>query len=226
MPKIYDNVVTRDEYSPFVQALSRLSLRLLGWRCEGEAPASPKYVAIAAPHGTNWDLLFMLLGVRALGLTSVFMMKDTVFWWPLGVFWRWLGGIPVNRRASSNVIRQVVNYFDANERLRLLITPEGTRKKVKYWKLGFYWMALGAGVPILMVYVDYKKKTTGIGPLLYPTGDVEADFEKLRAFYEEKVGVTPTCRLRPGEAELMLRGLKRRDKNAQAAEEPKAPTTP
>jgi 1-acyl-sn-glycerol-3-phosphate acyltransferase len=164
----------------------------------------------------------MLLGVRALDMASVFMMKDTVFWWPLGSLWRWLGGIPVNRRASVNIIRQAVEYFDANPVLRLVITPEGTRKQVDHWKLGFYWMAVGAGVPILMGFVDYKNKITGVGPLLYPTGDLEADFAKLRAFYEPQVGVTPAFKIRPGEAERMLRGLER----APGAQGPQEGVTP
>ena len=85
----------------------------------------------------------------------------------------------------------MVQAFDESEAMYFVITPEGTRKSVEYWKLGFYQIACGAGAPILPAWVDYKNKRLGVGPLIPATGDIESDFGKLRTFYEEKVGVSP-----------------------------------
>ena len=181
----------RQGYSALTRFFGRTSLRVLGWQWDGYRPDVKKCVVIAVPHTSNWDLLLMLLGSIAMEIPAVFMMKESVFWWPLGVFWRWCGGIPVNRRAAISVVEQMVQAFDESEAMYFVITPEGTRKSVEYWKLGFYQIACGAGAPILPAWVDYKNKRLGVGPLIPATGDIESDFGKLRAFYEEKVGVSP-----------------------------------
>ena len=201
---MYDNTRNRREYGAFSRWLGRNALRLMGMKAVGTAPDVKKYILTAAPHTTNWDLLMMLLLTRALGIPGVFIMKDTVFWWPLGALWRWLGGIPVNRRAARHVVGHVETMFKESESLRLVITPEGTRKAVEHWKLGFYWMALRAEVPVLLGFVDYKNRETGVGPLVHLTGDIETDFEQFRAFYEPRAGVVPKYKLRKGEMERML----------------------
>ena len=171
--------------------LSRMTLRLLGWRWEGGAPAVDKCVIVGAPHTSNWDLPFALLGMRALDIPAAWMMKDTVFFWPLGLLWRWLGGIPVNRRQRSSAVAQMVQAFNENEQLLLILSPEGTRKNVKHWKTGFYWMAVGAGAYIVPGLLSYEKKLMKTGPLIKPTGDLEADFQKIREYFQEVAGVTP-----------------------------------
>ena len=181
----------REGYSALTRLFGRSTLRVLGWKWDGHRPDVKKCVLIAVPHTTNWDLMFMLLGSIAMEIPAVFMMKESVFWWPLGAFWRWCGGIPVNRRAASTVVEQMVQAFDESEAMYFVITPEGTRKAVRYWKLGFYQIACGAKAPILPAWIDYEHKRLGVGPLIPATGNIEADFEKLRDFYEEKVGVSP-----------------------------------
>lgn len=176
---------------PVSQFIGRTCLRLMGWREASGPPAIRKYIVLAAPHTTNMDLFYMLFATMAMQLPVTWMMKDTAFWWPVGILWRKLGGIPVNRRAASNIVRQVVDVFNERDELALLIAPEGTRKAVKHWKLGFYWMALGAGVPIVPGYIDHKTKRIGIGEPIPVTGDIAADFEALRAFYGEKTGIYP-----------------------------------
>ncbi len=169
-------------------------LRLLGWQCEGEVediPNTPKCVIVAAPHNTGWDLPYTLLASFQLGLPAVFMMKDSLFAWPLGILWRFLGGVPINRRKSTSTVQQMVTAFSESEVLRVIIAPEGTRSRVKHWKLGFYWMAHGADVPIVLAYIDYRRKVVGIGAPWKPSGDVEMDFKHIQAFYEEKTGMTP-----------------------------------
>lgn len=96
---------------------------------------------------------------------------------------RWLGGIPVNRSASTNLVAQTVETFNANEELVIAIPPEGTRSRVDKWKTGFYYIALGAEIPIAMAFLDYKKKVGGFMPTFYPTGDIEKDIAEMRSCY-------------------------------------------
>lgn len=158
--------------------------RISGWRVEGERPADARYVLIGAHHTTNWDLLAALLVSFTLGIEFHWMGKHTLFKGPLGVLMRWLGGIPINRTQAASVTRQCIREFEANRDLVLAITPEGTRGKVKAWKMGFYHIAAGAQVPVVMGYADYKRKVAGIGPRLVPTGNIESDMRIIREFYD------------------------------------------
>lgn len=170
-----------------MRALSRAVLRLMGWRTEGMTPeqiaAYPKYVLIAAPHTSNWDFPVTLMVAFQLRLRVYWMAKASVFAGPLGPVARWLGGIPVDRSASSNLVQKTVDAFAARERLAVIVAPEGTRGKVTHWKTGFYHIAHGAGVPIGLAYLDYARKAGGIGKMYTTSGDIEADMEEIRAFY-------------------------------------------
>ena len=176
---------------PVARFLSRVALRLMGWRTAGEPLQIPKYVLIAAPHTTNMDLFYMLFTTMTLHIPATWMMKDTAFWWPVGILWRKLGGLPVNRRAATNVVQQVVDTFNSRESLALVIAPEGTRKKVDHWKLGFYWMALDAKVPVVAGFINHETKTIGVSGPIDLTGDIETDFEALRVVFQEKAGIYP-----------------------------------
>ncbi len=189
----------RKRYGPFARWAGRVVLRLCGWRFEGCNPGVNKCVILGVPHTSNWDLFFMFFGSLAMELPGVFIMKASVFWWPLGVFWRWCGGIPVNRRAAGTFVEKMIDVFEESDFLYLVITPEGTRKKVEHWKLGFYWIAEGAGASILPAYINYKEKKVGVGPLVYTQDGIEAAFEQLRAFYQEKVGLSPQYNPRQAE---------------------------
>lgn len=170
-------------------SLSRAILRLLGWRVEGNLPDTPKYVVIGAFHTTNWDFPLMLLLKSAIGLKVRWVGKHSLFRWPLGWLMRRLGGIPVDRRSPHNYVEQIVDAFRRRDELILVIAPEGTRKKTEYWKTGFYYIALGAGVPIALGFADYPRKVGGIGVSFMPTGDFEADLAQIRAFYADKRGL-------------------------------------
>lgn len=187
MPCRQDNAVKR----PLSRSLARAVLRMLGWRTYGVAPAIPKYVLIGAPHTSNWDFIFALLAKWALDLHFHWIGKDTLFRWPFGGFMRWLGGISVNRRSHNNFIDQMVQQFNARDEFVIVITPEGTRKRTDYWKSGFYYIACGAQVPIVMGFVDYARKTLGIGPAVMPSGDLDADLAPIRSFYADKSGRHP-----------------------------------
>ena len=183
----------RTTYHPAAQTIARRLLRTLGWTPVGGRPDGVRQcVLVAGPHRTNWDLFYMLLTAVALNIPVTFLMKDTVFWWPLGYLWRYLGGIPVNRRERTNAVEQVIHAFETHPVLYLVITPEGSRKNVGTWKSGFYHIAQGAQVPILTAFIDYPSKSAGTGPLLPTTGDLIADFDQLADFYEQRTSLRPT----------------------------------
>lgn len=189
--------------------VGRFFLWMTGFEVEGEAPKARSYVLIAAPHTTNWDLPVMLGLSYMLDLRISFLAKHTLFKGPFGAFFRWLGGIPVDRRSRHNAVEQAVHAFEANPDLRLAISPEGTRKYTPYWRTGFYYIALQAKVPIAMGYIDYTRRRGGVGPLFYPTGDIRADMDALRAFYNDIKGKYPDnfCRPRLREEEDPIAGV-------------------
>jgi 1-acyl-sn-glycerol-3-phosphate acyltransferase len=171
--------------------LGRSALTALGWKVEGEPPRDAKCVLVAAPHTSNWDGFYMLAVAWAMGMRVSWMGKHTLFAGVRGPILKALGGIPVDRRARHDVVEQMVRKFEEADALTLAIPPEGTRKRAKHWKSGFYWIAKGAHVPIYLGYLDYARKVGGVGPALVPTEDVDADVAKLRAFYEQMQGKIP-----------------------------------
>jgi 1-acyl-sn-glycerol-3-phosphate acyltransferase len=158
---------------------------------EGEVPDFPKYVLIAAPHTSNMDLAVMLTLAFTFRTKLSWMGKDALFRWPFGGLSRWLGGIPIDRSKSHNVVEQSVALFNEKEAFVLAVPPEGTRKQVRYWKTGFYYIAKGAGVPILLGFIDYGRKVGGFGPVLMPTGDIEEDMKTIQSFYAAITGRHP-----------------------------------
>jgi 1-acyl-sn-glycerol-3-phosphate acyltransferase len=171
-----------------LQWLGKFLLPLIGWRVEGRLPDSPKFVLIVYPHTTNWDLVIGLICAHAIGLLAEFpygfMVKDSAIKWPIiGSIVKRLGGIAINRRANFNAVEQMAEIFRQRERLMLAITPEGTRKRTEYWKSGFYHIAHAANVPVVLAYLDYKRRAGGLGPTITLTGEVQADLEVIRKFY-------------------------------------------
>ena len=154
-------------------------------------PAEPKFVIIVAPHTSNWDFFVGLAALFALGFRLSFMGKHTIFRWPLGIFMRWLGGIPVERSVSKDRVHETVDAFDRSEQMILAVAPEGTRKLVKEWKTGFYYVADGAHVPIVPVAFDFGRKVVGIAPSVRTTGDREADMVGIKNFYRDVVARHP-----------------------------------
>ncbi len=171
-----------------IRALCRAFLRLTGWKVVGGPPDAPKCVVIAAPHTSNWDLVFMLAMAGALGIRISWMGKDAIFRAPFGSIMRGLGGIPVRRHAAHNVVEQMVEAFAAADRLLLAIPAEGTRSRAEYWKSGFYHIARGANVPVVPSYLDYRRKVGGFAPPIMLTGEVTADMDRFRAVYASVEG--------------------------------------
>jgi 1-acyl-sn-glycerol-3-phosphate acyltransferase len=168
-----------------LRAFSVSFLKLKGWKVEGQLPpGAQKCVFIAAPHTSNWDLPYTLMVAFTLRLNVYWMGKEEIFMPPFRGLMMWLGGIPVRRETSSNLVAASVEALKAaSGPLQLIVAPEGSRSKVRYWKTGFYHIAVGAQVPIVMAYMDYNRKISGLGPVFQPTGDLEADMAAIKAFY-------------------------------------------
>jgi len=174
--------------SPLLYGVALLILKVSGWRKEGQVPQDPKFVVVGAPHTSNWDLPLTVILAFAFRKRIFWMGKHSLFCWPFGPFFKWLGGIPVDRSKGQNAVVQCIRAFKENDEFILAIAPEGTRTKVKRWKTGFYYIAMGANVPILLGSLDYRRKVGAIGPLMTPTGDIEADMKVIR---EVLATVTP-----------------------------------
>ncbi len=168
-------------------------LKLTGWKIVGQLPADArKSVFIAAPHTSNWDLPYTLMVAFALRLNIYWMGKAQIFRWPFGPLMRWLGGVAVQREQANNLVAASVQALQTSDGpVQLVVPPEGTRSKVRYWKTGFYYIALGAQVPIVMSFMDYGNKVSGLGPAFVPTGDIEADMVAIKAFYAPFKGKNP-----------------------------------
>ncbi len=168
-----------------LRSASRALLRMLGWQVQGSLPPeAAKCVLIAAPHTSNWDLPYTLMVAFCLQLRIYWLGKASLFSGPLGPVMRWLGGIPVDRTKSNNLVAAAASAIGAaNGPLQLVVPPEGTRGKTRRWKTGFYFIALEARVPIVLAYMDYARKVSGLGPVFVPTGDVEVDMAEIKRFY-------------------------------------------
>lgn len=157
--------------------------RLLGWELYGSLPDLPKYVIIIGPH-TSWHDFVIGLLVRAIVKDKInFIGKKSLFNPPFGWYFRWLGGSPVDRGKSSNVVHQMTRKFNESKEFRLALSPEGTRKKVSSWKTGFYYIARASKVPVVMVALDFGNKRVLISEARYTTGDMDADMNTFRQFF-------------------------------------------
>ena len=182
---MHRTIFTTPGVNACLRAFSLATLRALGWTVTGSLPADhPKCVLIAAPHTSNWDLPYTLMVAFALRLNIHWMGKQQLFRWPFGGLMRWLGGIAVDRSQSNKLVSASAQAIrDADGPLQLVVPPEGTRSKTQRWRTGFYFIAQEAGVPIVMAYMDYPRKRSGLGPVFTPTGDLDADMARIKAFY-------------------------------------------
>jgi len=185
MKTIYTTPIFREALS----LVARLFLRLKGWKVTGETPQYKKYILIAAPHTSNWDFVFMLCVVLSRKMDARWMGKQQLFKPPFHGVMKWLGGIAIERSKTNNTVDSMVNAFQSTSSLTLLITPEGTRSKVKEWKTGFYRIATAAEIPIVLGFIDASTKTCGFGDTFNPSGDIDEDMLKIKANYKDKTGL-------------------------------------
>jgi 1-acyl-sn-glycerol-3-phosphate acyltransferase len=166
--------------------ICKFYLRIIGWKIGSQLDLSiKKCVLVAAPHTSNWDYPISLATLYACGVKTNFLAKKSLFKFPLGILMKLSGGIPVDRSKHTNMVEAMVSKMNQSKELILMIPAEGTRSYVKEWKSGFYYTALGAGVPIVMGYLDYGKKIAGFGDLFYPTGDYQKDLIAIQNFYRK-----------------------------------------
>ena len=177
--------------STILHYLARFFMRLFGWHVDGKLPDIPKFILIGAPHTSNWDFVLFLGVVFTLRVNVHFMGKAELFRSPLGWFFRYCGGIPVDRKKSTGLVEQMVKASNESENFILTITPEGTRHQVVEWKRGFYHIAKEAGIPIVIAVVDGKHKTVRIGQVFHPTENIEADMKTIQGYFIGVVGINP-----------------------------------
>ena len=165
---------------------------ILGWKLESDFPQDiKKYVVIAAPHTSWMDFPIAILSRMSSGTMVNFVGKNSLFKGPFGFFFKALGGTPVDRTKSNNLVDAIVQIFNDKEEFRLGLSPEGTRKKVDKWKTGFYYIAKGANVPIVMATLDFENKKIKISEPYYTTSNKDKDFEAFHAFYKDVKGKNP-----------------------------------
>jgi 1-acyl-sn-glycerol-3-phosphate acyltransferase len=177
--------------SVLIRKTARYILNLFGWQTNVILPPTNRYIFIGAPHTSNWDFAIFMLLITAEKLPVHWMGKDSLFKGPFGFIMRGLGGISVNRSKQTKFVDQAAAKFNNENELIIAISPEGTRSRTSRWRTGFYYIALKAHVPIVMAYIDYKKKICGLGPSVNPTGDIKSDFEIIRNFYKDFAGKHP-----------------------------------
>ncbi len=165
--------------------------KILGWRVRSEFPVLSRCVIAVAPHTSNWDFLIAKLAYSSIGRTANFLIKAEWFVFPFNLFFKSLGGIPVTREKNSSLTDTLASEFNRRDQMQLAITPEGTRKPVKEWKKGFYYIAYKAGVPILLVGLDYSTKEALSLGLIHPSGDYEKDLKEIKSRYQGIQGKKP-----------------------------------
>ncbi len=171
--------------------LGQLILKLGGWEVVGERPPHDKFVFIAAPH-TSWvDLPIMLSVAYSFKEEISWLGKKELFSAPFGWVLKWFGGVPVNRSSPQGLVDEVVEIFDAREKFILAVPAEGTRHRAPHWKSGFYRIAIAADVPIALGFIDFKRRQTGVGKVVIPSGDPDKDILIFRDFYENLGGKYP-----------------------------------
>ena len=170
--------------------LAEKALKLMGWETDNHWPENlSQCVMIAAPHTSNWDALYARLALKALGVNVRITIKDSYMQFPLGPFVRAMGGIGIDRRPKQageprpSMVQVMTDLFKQHPELVMLVTPEGTRARQEQWKTGFYYVAVNAGVPIALAYMDYEQKKAGVGKIIHPTGDFEEDMAEIMDFY-------------------------------------------
>jgi len=168
-----------------IYAFFKWFYKFRGWTLgDNVPPEMKKCVMIVAPHTSGWDFVYGAGAKLLLNLDAKYLAKQELFRWPLKRMFERLGGVPVNRTMHRGLVEAMIEYLNTHDRAIVVIPAEGTRKRVTKWKTGFYHVAMGAGVPVALAYIDYGKKRAGIGPSFIPSGDLKKDLEIISNFYK------------------------------------------
>lgn len=179
-----------------LRIIAIIIFKITGWKACNDIPTDlKKAVMVAAPHTSNWDLIYARAALYILRVPVKFTIKKEWVRFPLSLILNPLGAIPIDRKPKgikkTSTVDKMIELFEQRDHLIILVTPEGTRKYAKRWRSGFYFTALRANVPIVLGYLDYKDKEAGIGAVFYPTGDRDKDVEEIKAFYRKKTPKFP-----------------------------------
>jgi 1-acyl-sn-glycerol-3-phosphate acyltransferase len=167
--------------------IASLIIWAMGWRLKGWPPDVPKAVYVGGPHTANFDVFLLVMMSWKMRIKMSFLVGNDIPF-PLNILSVWANGIPIDRNnPDNNTVDQVVEYINQTDKVALTIAPEGRLRRVEYWRSGFYYIALGAAIPIIPGYLDYARKEIGLADPITPSGDIEADMERLRGLYD---GVT------------------------------------
>lgn len=187
---------------------ARAALKAAGWRKVGTLPHRGLF--IGAPHTSNWDFVLTILVLWSDEVSPRVLVKQEIFWWPLGPLLRALGALPTDRRGGGGLVERLAAQARTEQSFALVLAPDGTRTRTDHWKSGFYRIGMATGMPVTLGFIDGPTRTTGVGPTVALTGDVRADMDVIRAFYADKHGVRPgygsTPRLREEAADGELPG--------------------
>lgn len=171
---------------------SRFILKLWGWKIEGHFPPDiPKFVLAIAPHTSNWDFPLGILVRSAVKADVKFIAKHSLFKFPYGFIFRWLNGYPVDRSKSQHFVDNVVKLFNEHEKFAIVISPEGTRKKVGSFKTGFYYIAKKAGVPVILAKFDWGNKVVAFTDPFDTTDDFDKDMAFILQYFKGVKGKNP-----------------------------------
>jgi 1-acyl-sn-glycerol-3-phosphate acyltransferase len=172
--------------------LSHVIFKISGWHVKGHVPQEvKKCIMIAAPHTSNWDLLYARCAFYIMGVEVRYTIKKEAMVGPLGWLLKKMGALPVDRSRNNSLVQGMIDILEEADKMVIMVTSEGTRKYQPRWRKGFYYAAVGANVPIVLGFLDYAKKEAGVGPTFYPTGNVEADIEEIKNFYRTKTAKYP-----------------------------------
>lgn len=174
-----------------MRIISKFLLKIIGWKTRVTVDIPPKCIICVAPHTSNWDFILGKLYYSAIGGKPHFLMKKEWFFFPLSFILKAIGGIPVDRKSKHSLTEQMISEFKKRSHFQLAVSPEGTRKKNANWKTGFYYIALGADVPISLAYIDYSMKEIGITKNFIPTGNEKDDMNSIKFFYKGFKGKYP-----------------------------------
>lgn len=179
----------RGLFSELYRWLCIVYLRLAGWKMQGDWPDLPKFTLVAAPHTSNWDAINMIAAAGYYRVPLKWMGKKELTQGPLGFIVRWFGCVPVDRSGGQDLTTQMADAFRRARAMVLAISPEGTRAATRAWRTGYYYIALAAGVPIVMSVLDYGTKTISVSGVIHPSGDYDADYALIRSHYETARGL-------------------------------------
>ncbi len=169
----------------------RFWLKVFRWKTINNFPNEPRYVIIAYPHTSNWDFPLGIFYIIASGVPFRYMGKDALFKWPQKYLFKALGGFAVDRSKTTKLTTRMANFINSQEKIALALAPEGTRSNKKYWRTGFYYIALEAKIPIALAFLDYKNREVGVKDYFMPTGDIDADMQTIRRIYQDVQGKHP-----------------------------------